>query len=66
MSNANVTTQPNARRKSAHRDRSQQHQTLEAEEARQATSGNGVWMILSVSTGLAIAALLFLFGGAVG
>ena len=43
---------------------SQNHPTLEAEEARQATRGNGVWMVLTVSTGLAITVLLILFGGA--
>lgn len=43
-----------------------QAHSVEAQDARQATRGNGVWIILTVSTGLAIAVLLVLFGGAMG
>ncbi len=61
-----TTTRTEADRRNAPRKiKNQDHPTLEAEEARQATRGNGVWMVLAVSTGLAITVLLIVFGGAV-
>lgn len=42
------------------------HPTLDPEQARSATRGNGVWIILTASTALAVTVLLILFGGALG
>ena len=60
-----TTTKPHeAREQDTRRDRPRADQPIEAQDARQATRGNGVWIILTISTGLAIAVLLVLFGGA--
>lgn len=50
----------------AHQNAAKDHATLEPEEARQATRGNGIWIILTASTALAVAVLLVMFGGAMG
>lgn len=47
-------------------NRAEGHPTLEPDQARSATKGNGIWIILMASTALAIAALLVIFGGAFG
>ena len=52
--------------KTTQRNAAEDHATLEAEDARQATRGNGIWIILMASTALAIAVLLVMFGGAMG
>lgn len=52
--------------KTTHHTGAEDHATLEPEEARQATRGNGIWIILTASTALAVAVLLVMFGGAMG
>ncbi len=52
--------------KTTHQNNADDHATLEPEEARQATRGNGIWIILTASTALAVTVLLVLFGGVLG
>lgn len=62
-----TTTTPQSKNEtSGDRNEREDHPTLEPEEARSATRGNGVWIILTVSTVLAVTVLLILFGGALG
>ncbi len=52
--------------KTTQQNNADDHATLEPEEARQATRGNGIWIILTASTALAVTVLLVLFGGVLG
>lgn len=60
------TTTQRAQQNARRHERGAGHATLEPEQARAATRGNGVWLVLTVSTALAVTVLLILFGGTLG